>query len=182
MQQLSSELLDSKLIGMESLEQITRCEASGYVSKKILEGSCLETVLAAAQEDLSNADTQVDEQHISIMRRRAITVLANALCALAQSGELEVFLQDCSTLKSESFIVNLLETLREASSLPHEATQAARCMQYLMTSKDVQNFLFTMSVTSVVSEACTIGACRSSLLENESKRLKVQLTNSKFSY
>lgn len=177
LQQLCSDRLDSQLIGMESLEQVTRCESRGHVSKKVLEGSCLEKVLSAAQADATDARCDIEEQHISVMKRRAITVLANALCAISKLNELEVFLEGCAQLKSESFICNLVETLREASTQPHEATQAARCMQHLMASKDVQSVLIEMSAISVVSDACTTGASRSTLLEQESKKLKMQLSS-----
>lgn len=175
LQQLSSERLDSQLIGMESLEQITRSCSRCCVSKKVLDGECLAKVLSVAQDDAGNARTEMEEQHVSVMKRRAITVVANALSALAESGELHNVLADCSALKSESFICCLVDTLREASTSPHDATQAARCIQHLLTAKDVESFLIEMSVISIVSEACTLGACQSSLLEQESKKLKVLL-------
>jgi hypothetical protein len=177
LQQLCSERLDSQLIGMESMEQMTRCASAGHISRKILQGSCLEKVLSAAQDDVTNACAEMEEQHMSMMKRRATTVLANALCALSQSGHLEVVLKDCSELRSETFICNLVETLGDASTLPHEATQAARCIQHLMTSKDVLTVLVEMSAISIVSEACATGACQSSSLEQESKKLKMQLSS-----
>jgi hypothetical protein len=178
LQQLCSMRLDSQLIGMESLEQITRCESAGHISRKILEGSCLGKVLSAAQDDVTNARAgEIEGQHVSVMKRWATTVLANALCALSQSGQLEVVLRDCAELKTEHFICNLVETLGDASSLPHEATQAARCIQHLLTSKDVLTFLDEMSAISVVSDACSTGAQRNSHLEQESKKLKVQLSS-----
>lgn len=174
LEQLCSKKLDSQLIGMESLEHIAR---SGSVSKKVLEGSCLEKVLAAAQEDSANARSDMEEQHMAVMKRRAMTVLANALCSLAQAGELDNFLQCCSELKSESFVCCLVDTLRDASKVPHEAAQAARCMQHLMAAKEVETILVEMSAIAVVSDACHSGACHSALLEQESKKLKLQLSS-----
>lgn len=175
LEQLSSERLDSQLIGMETLEQITRCESRAIVSKKILSGSCLQKVMAAAQEDLMNATCDMEEEHMNLMKRRAMTVVANALCALGESGDLNDVLRHSADLQSETFICCLVDTLRDAAASPHEATQAARCMQHLMTVKQVETILMEMSVTAIVSDACTHGACCSALLEQESKRLKIQL-------
>jgi len=178
MQQLCSDRLDSQLIGMESLEQITQSASRFCVSNMVLEGECLAKVLAAAQDDIVNATSEFEEQHITVMKRRAMTVVANALSALAESGRLDSLLSGCGELKSESFICSLVETLREASTSPHDATQAARCIRHLLTSKEVEAVLIEMSAISVVSDACTSGACRSALLEQESKKLKL-LLNSK---
>ena len=177
MQQLCSDRLDSQLIGMETLEQITQSASRFCVSNKVLEGECLAKVLAAAQDDAGNAGSEFEEQHISIMKRRAMTVVANALSALAESGRLDSLLSECRELKSESFICSLVDTLREASTLPHDATQAARCIRHLLTSKEVEAVLIEMSVDSVVSDACRSGACRSALLEQESKKLKLLLSS-----
>ena len=177
MQQLSSDRLDTQLIGMESLEQITQSASRFCVSNMVLEGECLAKVLAAAQDHAGNARSEFEEQHISIMKRRAMTVVANALSCLAESGRLDSLLSQCGEIKSESFICSLVDTLREASTSPHDATQAARCIQHLLTSKEVEAVLIEMSAISVVSDACTSGACRSALLEQESKKLKLLLSN-----
>ena len=177
MQHLCSERLDSQLIGMQSLEQITRSESRACVSKKVLSGPCLEKVLVAAQEDsTSSGSRDFEDEHLNVMKRRAITVVANALSSLTESGDLiPEILRSSTDLKSEAFICCLVETLREFRDAPHEATQAARCMQHLMNDKQVGTILQDMSVASVVSDACDYGATHSALLEQESMKLKVQM-------
>jgi len=175
LRQLSSQFVDSQLIGMESLEQMTRCESRTCISKKVLTGSCLSKVLEATQQSPSALHSTLSEDHESVIRRRAITVLANALSASAESGELQSVMDESKMLKSESLINSLIETLRDASTSPHEATQSARCIQYLMTDKQVKMIIMKMSVESIVSEACHFGESQSTLLERESKRLKLQL-------
>lgn len=177
MQQLCSERLDSQLIGMESLEQITRSGSLTCVSRKVLSGPCLEKVLIAAKEDSSNDDlSDIEEEHMCVMKRRAMAVVANALISLTESGDLITdILSSNSELKSESFITSLVDTLREFREAPHEATQAARCMTQLITDKQVGSILQDMRVASVASDACAFGAISSALLEQESKKLKLQL-------
>lgn len=169
--QLCADHLDSQLIGMGSLEQITRCERPGTISRKVLEGSCLEKVLFAAQDDVTNARSDMEERHIRVMKRRALTVLANAFSALASCGELDSVLGCTPELTSDGFASGLVDDLRDCSNAPHEGAQAARCIQYLINSKEVQKLLSEMSAISVVVDACTCGAIRSSLLEEESKKL-----------
>jgi len=178
MQHLCSERFDSQLIGMQCLEQITRSESRTCVSKKVLSGPYLEKVLFAAQDDASSSDVSSDfeEEHMNVMKRSAMTVVANALSSLTESGDLNTeILRSCTDLKSQAFICCLVETLREFRGSPHEATQAARCIQHLMTDKQVESLLQDMSVASIVSDACDYGATHSALLEHESMKLKVQM-------
>lgn len=177
MKQLGASQMDSQLIGMESLEQITRCECRALISRKVLEGSCLEKVLAAAQDDSANARSDMEEQHINVMKRRALAVLANALSALSAEGKLADVLRSTPELKSDTLVSFLVDEVRECVSAPHEATQAARCLQYLMSEKEVEDILVEMSAVSVVSAACTSGARRSSLLEQECRKLKMQFSS-----
>ena len=178
MEHLCSERLDSQLLGMQSLEQITRSESRACASKKVLSGPCLKKVLFAAQEDASSSvvSSDFEEEHMHVMKRSAMTVVANALNSLTESGDLNTeILRSCTDLKSEAFICCLVDTLREFRGAPHEATQAARCMQHLMTDKQVESLFHDMSVMSVISDACDYGATHSALLEHESMKLKAQM-------
>jgi hypothetical protein len=173
---LDSDRSDSQLLGMESLEQITRsCECRSSAAKTVLAGECLRKLLSAAQADGSEGFTDMEERHSTIMKRRALTVLANALCALSESNDLKIVLGCTRELKSESLLASLVSTLRESSSCPHEASQAARCMQYLLSAREVEALLVEMSAIGAVSSACTVGVCRCATLERETKKLKLQL-------
>lgn len=170
--QLSSNMRDSQLIGMESLEQLTRSECRRTISLKVLGEKCIDKILIATRLDTNDVSTDIEERHFTMMKRRSLTVLANALSALSQAGQLGGALNDCSQLKCIAFISSLVDTLADSANCPHEATQAARCMQELMIDSKVKKDLVEMSASSIVASACSSGACRSVLLEEEAKKLQ----------
>ena len=173
--QLSSNMRDSQLIGMESLEQLTRSECRRTISLKVLGEKCIDKILIATRLDTNDVSTDIEERHFTMMKRRSLTVLANALSALSQAGQLGGALNDCSQLKCIAFISSLVDTLADSANCPHEATQAARCMQELMIDSEVKKDLVEMSASSIVASACSSGACRSVFLEEEAKKLQEHL-------
>jgi hypothetical protein len=175
---LRTDRADSQMLAMESLEQLTRSsESRGIAAKAVLGGETLRKLVSLAEAGDSDLLSDMEERRVSIMKRRALAVLANALCALSESGELSSFLCSTAQLKSRSLVCALVSDLRDSSASPHAATEAARCMQYLMNAKEVEGLLVEMSAMSAVTAACTVGACRNVTLERESKKLKLRLTN-----
>merc|ERR1711862_800050 len=78
-------------------------------------------------------------------------------------------------LKSRSFLSLLLTSLHEASSRPHDAFQAARCMRCLLVSKEVESLLVEMSVFDAISSAHNVGLTFHQDLERESNQLMGKL-------
>jgi len=177
LRQLNSNMRDSQLIGMESLEQLTRSEYRSAASLKIF-GECIDKILNAIQLDADDASSDIEERHFTMMKRRSLTVLANALNSLSQANELEGLLKAYSHLTSNVFISTLVDTLADSANSPHEATQAAKCIQELMIDSEVKKQLIEMSTSSIVASACSSGACRSVLLEDEAKKLQQHLNSS----
>lgn len=172
LKQLNSPMADSQIIGMETLEQLTTCECRRSAAKAVLEEPCKQKVLSAAQCLPSENPEVLYGRHAGVMKRRALAVLANALCALSDAKELEVVLGGNPELKSETLVSALLSALRESTTQPHEATQAARCIKHLMIAREVESHLVELSAIEVIHTACRDGACRFSSLERECQELQ----------
>lgn len=169
---------DSQMLAMESLEQLTRSPASCKIAAKaVLRGECLTRLMTLVQDNDSGFLSDMEVRRVAVLKRRGLFVMANALCALSDSGELSSLLCSTPELKSRSLVSSLVEDLRDSSSKPHEATQAARCIQCLVNAKEVEAILVETSAMSAVSAALSVGGCRHLTLERESKKLKLHLTN-----
>eukprot|EP00934_Nitzschia_sp_Nitz4_P007585 Nitzschia sp. Nitz4//scaffold3_size479765//214112//215309//NITZ4_000090-RA/size479765-augustus-gene-1.566-mRNA-1//1//CDS//3329550728//7575//frame0 len=171
-QQLESTMVDSQLFGMESLEQLTKCEGRCSAAQRILKEPFVHKVLHSAQADVADASGM---DHSRLMKRRALSVLANALCALSEENQLESVLSSTPDLKSSALVASLVNALKEAAAMPHEATQAARCIHNLMIAQEVEGMLMEMDALEVVCKACGTGACQSAFLESECQALRQKM-------
>eukprot|EP00980_Cylindrotheca_fusiformis_P005410 scaffold1157_cov122-Cylindrotheca_fusiformis.AAC.2 len=116
---IKSERIDSQLLGLESLEKLSRNEAtiSMLFSSENLGMLMAYSVPASGYQGY----------HESLRRRLALAILANAL-------------EICRTipvqLSSDSFVQQLQSYLGMANEAPHEFLLATKCLQALQTSRD----------------------------------------------
>jgi hypothetical protein len=166
------------MLAMESLEQLTRShDCKAIASKHCLKGECVKTLVSFVESSDLAHPTDMEASHSFLMKRKALTILANSLCALSESGDLNDCLGCSSDLKTRSFVSALISSVRDSSLCPHNAGHAARCMQYIAIARDVQDLLADLGALSAASSACAVGACRSLSLERESKKLRLELGN-----
>jgi len=157
---LKSNRLDSQLMGLEIIESLS---ASPCVTSAILGEECLEVLLQHVEIPEPTSDIQ--QEHASLMRRRSLTILANGLL----TGTVEI----PSELSCEAFARKLLVCLQKSAQGPHEACQAARCLQALTKSNtSMQGLLHELNTLSILS---TVSKNHFALQE-EAKRLRMVLT------
>jgi hypothetical protein len=176
---------DQQLLGLESLEQMTQSTSIGcksLASKHVLSYDCLKqliTLLDIHSEDASATPAVTsDVPNLSfLVKRKVLTVLANACSALSKADLCDVLSESESSdlLLSQPVLSMLLATLQEADPKMNEAEQACRCLQSLLVSKDAENAMVEMSAVDVVSSAFSVGCASHSGLEKESKKLLGQL-------
>jgi hypothetical protein len=173
---LRSNRSDCKLLALESLEKMTQpCENADVAAKAILTPENLKQLLAFSETDADIGVSELEESQSNMRRRKVLAILANSLATLNQSDRADVLSITDNGLNCRSFLEMLHSTLDDASARPHDACEAARCLQYLSLSKDVQESLAEMSTLEVVSSACSAGSHSHHRLETESKILLDQL-------
>lgn len=165
MNMLQSERSDLQTLALNSLEQMTKTCGSTRVAAKLALGcDCIERLVALLEEQTGPTT------------RKVLAIVANACTTLDASDLIEV-LSSSENLKTGSFLSSLLTSLSEASERPHDAYQAARCLQALLISKEVEDAVVQMSCMEVVESACRAGCSSHRALEKESQKLKSQLRN-----
>jgi len=175
--------MDAHMLAAESLVQLseaTKCRF--FCAKKILTPNCelLSTLLSLVQCSRMNESSSEDElstmeqTHFQCMHRHALTVLANCLCAVQESGELRALLADLPELTSDSTVTALVDDLSWSKTKPHDAAAACRCLQALCSgSEECKNTLVRLGGKLVVSAAQQ--QCRHALLETEAFKLMQDL-------
>jgi hypothetical protein len=176
---LKKDRFDAHLLAMESLEQLTRASVCrSFAANKVLCGqfsSTLVSLIESRESKQAEAASEMEEEHFAIMHRHALTILANSLAAVQESGELLGLLSQSSELCSQSLLSVLVSGLNASSRRPHDACQSALCIQSLMLCEEAKDRLMGLGAASAVSTACGEGACRNALLERESKKLRFQM-------
>lgn len=137
---LKKDRLDARMLAMQSLGHLSlsaKCEC--LVAKAILCGPLLKTMVSLIEcwsiNDAVNEEEkgEIEQQHGAAMHRLAIGVLANCLSVLETEGELQsVLVERREQLCSPSLLMALVEELRRAEQRPHDAAEAARCLQPLL--------------------------------------------------
>ncbi|KAL7565917.1 hypothetical protein ACA910_021500 [Epithemia clementina (nom. ined.)] len=180
-QLLQQNRLDTRLLAMQSLEQLSRCpEHRVFTTKHILQNSQLISTIVELVQTVPPKDgddvfsfSRVEIQHLVQMRRLAFVTLANCLTGLAQAGELMAMLKESAQLTSKPVLVALSNELGAASLRPHEACQAAECLKCLMAaSSDMNGQAF--GIPESLMEAQQVGACRHFGLERACTKLYQQ--------
>ena len=167
---LSSNRVDSHMLAMESLMQMTK--GSSFTAKQVLKGEFFGKLFAFAKcEEILESD--MERERAAVMKRRALAILANALESLSADELLAVV--ESSELCSRSFVAALTSTLNDAANQGHEAAQAARCIKQCLSSKVVVDLVTELSAMGAADVANSVGACHCITLERESKKLKLHL-------
>jgi len=178
---------DAHLLAMESLthlSKMTKCDC--HVAKAILTGPLLETIVSlieswticasALQEDKG----ELEEKHCASMHRLAMSVLANCLSTLEKEGDLGTVLKSTETqLCSPSLLMALVGELRAADQRPHDACEAARCLQPLVRHCPLVKpcLLGECDGLSAAEIALSAGISCHSQLEQECQLLSLQMSS-----
>ena len=181
---LREDAIDAHVMAIESLVHLTRvCKCHGYAAQKILSNADLLSTLLSLIETSSMSGnssqtslSEVEEEHISLMRRHALNVLSTSLCSLKQHGKLQEILHEQETLLSDSLVAALVDFVSNADEQPHEACQAIRCLQTLTeASSSCRRRALEMGVDAAVSHAQQEGLCRHAQLEDCSHKLRLSM-------
>ena len=181
--------LDAHMLAAESLVQLSEAsKCRVFCAKKILSADnnsgLLSTLLSLVQcsrmnnegdeEEEEEVYSVMEETHFRLMHRHALTVLANCLSAVRESGELQDLLADLPELTSDSMVQALVQDLSLARDKPHEATAACRCLQALCCcSDDCKAKVVDLGAKPLVNAAQH--QCRHALLEAEASKLMQDL-------
>lgn len=186
---LHKDRLDAHMLAMESLTCLSRSsKCQCLVAKAILCGPLLETIVSLIEcwsicaENAAVSEEEkgeVEGNHCASMHRLAISVLANCLSVLESEGELEsVLVQRREHLCSPSLLMALVEELRRAEQRPHDATEAARCLQPLLRScPECKPRIMECDGLTAASIAYDAGVSSHANLQKECQSLKLEITN-----
>lgn len=187
---LKKDRIDAHLLAMESLTHMSRSsKCQCLVVKAILTGPLLETlVLLVESWSLCAAEKgEHEEQYCAQMHRLAMGILANCLTTLEAEGELrEVLANDHaasaainSQLCSPSLLMALVGELRNSETRPHDACEAARCLQPLVRNCPLvkPRLLEECDAMAAASMALDAGISCHANLEQECQRLQLVIKN-----
>jgi hypothetical protein len=183
---LKKDRLDAHMLAMESLTHLsrsTKCQC--LVAKAILCGPLLDTLISlieswsiCAADSAEDEKGEVEEQHCASMHRLAISVLANCLGVLEAEGELsEVIAHLREQLCTPSLLMALVDELRRAEQRPHDACEAARCLQTLVRSCKCKQSIMDCDGLNAAAFAYEAGASSHANLEKECHLLQMEITN-----
>jgi DNA-binding transcriptional ArsR family regulator len=170
---LHSTTADSHLLALESMGKMTTTSDSRDVASKLVlrNYDCIKKLLNLL--DLYTKEQRYGSTHC----RKILEVLANSFEAISISDLAEILSTNNHDLKARTFVSFLISSLEEASTRPHDAFQAARCMRCLLVSKEVESLLVEMSAMDAISSARSVGLNCHEQLEQESFKLLGQLQN-----
>lgn len=180
---IKSDRMDAHMLAIDTLLHISKAtEKPAFAAHAIICGEFRSTLLSLVEccrVDRSRAESligEVEEQHVAIMHRNALTIIANCLKALQDSRELSQVLAEQEDLKSTDFLAALVEDVSASQQRPHDACEAARCLQPLMNaSGSIRHKVLELGAKDAVDAAAEDGSCRHELLENACKGLRCEL-------
>merc|ERR1712151_1227845 len=174
------------ILAMEILLQLTSCNATtanrSYAANEILSGPLIEILIGLIQSNKTNPTndskkkSEIEEEYFSRMRCDALTIFANCAHAMEKSGKLCTIMQQIERSHCDELIIALVNDLNLASNKPHEACQAARCLQPLLrSSMRIRRGASTLNVAEAVMCASNTGSINLFMLQRESSQLKLLL-------
>ena len=182
---LQSGRMDSHLMALESLVKISECSRSReYAARCILgSGEFLQTLVSLIQtSSLSSSPdneanrTITEKEHLALMHRHAMTVLANCLSTLQEKEDAsDSALQ--ADVTSDTTLMALIDRVAHCDKRPHDACQAVRCLQELVVLKnsDCKQRALALGLASHADFAKQLGDRRHVQLYTESQKLLHQL-------
>lgn len=181
---LKKDRYDAHLLGMESLVQLTKATStSTKAALALFHGNVLDTILSLIQswrmsqeqEDQQVID-EMEEDYLAMMHRNALTVLANCLNALEQTGELTQVIGCQERLVADELLSVLIDELGSAEQRPHDACQACKCLKTLLrSSKDTKIRALELGAPKAATSALNEGVCTHLHLEDEARTLQVEI-------
>jgi hypothetical protein len=179
---LQEKRVDLQVIALESLLCLSKKD---YCARIILKNQqVLDILLALLQcSRLSRlvreeSVTEMEESRYVRMHQDAITVLANCLVALEASGDLCALVQEQSQLQSQSLVMSLVQAVSHCTKRPHDACQAVRCLQMLVSKVPLaKQRLVEAGGFQVVAHAHKDGLSRHETLYEECDKLQQQMGN-----
>jgi hypothetical protein len=179
---LKNDRLDAHILAVESLVQLTeasKCRA--FCANFILSSDLLDTLLSLIEcsrfdrKALSNEKniSEMEISHFAVMHRHALNILANCLSALEQSGELTSTISKVTDLSSSSLLSTLVTKVASATTMPHEAFQACKCLQKICQgSEQAKQRVLELGASAHLENA---QRCRHALLQEASLNLMSEL-------
>lgn len=177
---LQSQKADAHLLALETMGKLTTISDASDVAAKMVLGNreCIKQLLTLLDVySKGRPNPENEPSYRSTQCRRILEILANSCEEMSNSDLATILSTNDHSLKTRSFLSSLLSSLDEASTRPHDAFQAARCMRRLLISKEVENLLIEMSAIDAISSARSVGVKCHEQLEQESFKLMGQLQN-----
>lgn len=181
---LQNERVDAHLMALESLVKLsTCCRSRTFAARSILScGDFLQTLVSLIQSStLSTSDhesnrTDTEQEHLALMHRHAMTVLANCLAALQEDNETKEKIE--SEVTTDSMLMALIEQVARCDKEPHEACQAMRCLQELVRlQKDCKQRALALGLDGYADKASRYGDHRHLQLHSETQKLLQHLND-----
>ena len=182
---LQRKRMDGRLMAVESLVQISKsAKHKNYAARAILcekqelRSTLLSMVEGKVTEDSAAASTptsELEKENARLMGRHALSVLANCLESLEQSGELSSVVNgEQQELCAQETLETLLSKVQSCEEAPHEAFQAVRCIGSLVRVSDACLGGVSSSQHVLAAAHATGGRCHARL-EQECARLPASL-------
>jgi len=175
---LQSDKTDAQLLALETMGKMTKISGSSDVASKLVLNNfdCVRqllTLLDLRNEERPNSESESPYQ--STKCRKVLELIVNSFEAISKIDLATILSSNEHDLKSTSFVSFLISSLDEALTRPHDAFQAARCLRYLLVSKEVESLLVEMNAIDAVTSAHSVGVKCHQELEQESFKLMGQL-------
>lgn len=176
------ERIDAHMLAVESLVHLTKaCHSKSFCANFILSSELLECLLSLILSSRLNRKSapanhevsDVEKEHLAMMHRHALTVLANCLSALDESMELSSVISKMPELVSDNLLKTLVVVVAGAASQPHQAVDACRCLQKLcQRSEFAKSEVANMGAFMYLEHAQN---CRHAMLQEASVKLMCEL-------
>jgi hypothetical protein len=179
---VSSSQWDTQELGLGLLTLLTDESKSSpsacrIVCKAVLTeerfGDCLEAIVSAPIVRMELEEESTIASYTQVLKKMTLEVLSNALAFLnKESIQVGGWVLD----RHEAVIMHLLNNLKEANHMPHEAVLATRCLEHFMIlSSEARRYALAANVAQLVKSAKAIGQCTHVMLEMESQRVYSRL-------
>jgi len=168
---LQSDRIDTKLIAMETLMQVTSSSDSdcqSFAAEKVFSGPIFDSLM---KEILCGKD-EGGCDILCKMRRNALTVFANCLEEVGKSDSAVV--KERENVLCDKLLKQLSKDIEDYSTNPHEACRAARCLRSLFQSSSKALSIGSSDLNSALLSACRDGGANQehAMLEKELMQLK----------
>jgi hypothetical protein len=171
---------DAHLLGLESLAQMSQCTKNrAFCAEAILRGGNLSMLISLVESyrvEISANLSSMEREHLVMMHRLSLIVLANCIQALAEEESRDLLgscVRDHPQLVELSLLTCLVEQIANAVQQPFEACAAIKCLHGLIAvSENVKQQVLMIGAPKAVQLAQKQGAASCLLLEQESCKLQ----------